>query len=374
MLKLLHTADLHLGLESGQFDDDARRRLARARLDVARTILNTAEQYAVDAVLWAGDIFDTPEPAEDWWRGFARALSDRAGWTRPVFLLPGNHDPIRPGSVYHHDHPFRRLLPAWVHVVDSDQFERPIGSDAVLLSAPCRSAAGAEDLALSLPSRAEGDTRIRVGMVHGSTWDMEGHQTSFPISRDAAKLRGLDYLAIGDTHGFRVITDDGFAPIVYPGAPEPTRFGEQGTGQVVLVTIARAGAKPMVRTVPVGRWTWRDERVTSLEQLRRIASEELSTTALKLRLEFSVPVADETTVNRLEQQLRGDAATSGRAGALALDRSGLQTTVGEVGDLLRDVPETIATVAHTLEAASATDPDAKAALAVLYRMLSEVRS
>ena len=374
MLKLLHTADLHLGLESAQFDAEARRRLARARMDAVRTILNIAEQYAVDAVLWAGDIFDTPEPHEDWWRAFAKALSERANWTRPVFLLPGNHDPIRPGSVYHRDHLFRKALPEWVHVVDSDQFERPIGTDGVLLAAPCRSAAGAEDLALSLPSRAEGDARIRIGMVHGSTWDMEGHQTSFPISRDAAKLRGLDYLAIGDTHGFRVITDDGCAPTVYPGAPEQTRFGEQGAGQVALVTIARAGAKPTVRAVPVGRWTWRDETVTSLEQLRRIASEELSTTALRLRLEFSVPVADETTVNRLEQQLRGDAATSGRAGAFTIDRSGLQTTVEDAGDLLRDVPDTIATVARTLEAASATDAEAKAALAVLYRMLSEARA
>lgn len=374
MLKLLHTADLHLGLESAQFDADARRRLARARMEVARNILLQAEQSAVDAVLWAGDIFDTPEPHEDWWRGFAKVLSERAGWTRPVFLLPGNHDPVRPGSVYHRDHPFRKLLPAWVHVIDSDQFEHPIGTDGVLVAAPCRSAAGAEDLALSLPSRAPDDTRIRIGMVHGSTWDMEGHQTSFPISRDAAKLRGLDYLAIGDTHGYRVFTDDGHAPIVYPGAPEQTRFGEQGAGHVVLVTIARAGAVPRLTPVKVGRWTWRDETVTSLEQLRRIASEELSTTALRLKLAFSVPVADETTVTRLEQQLRGDAATSGRAGAFAVDRSGLQTTVGEAGDLLRDVPDTIALVARSLETASATDEDAKAALGVLYRMLSEARS
>ena len=78
VLKLLHTADLHLGLESAQFEPDARRRLARARLDVANTILSVAEQYAVDAVLWAGDIFDTPEPGEDWWRGFAKVLKSRA--------------------------------------------------------------------------------------------------------------------------------------------------------------------------------------------------------------------------------------------------------------------------------------------------------
>ena len=47
MLKLLHTADLHLGLESAQFDADARRRLARARLEVARTILSVALVTAV---------------------------------------------------------------------------------------------------------------------------------------------------------------------------------------------------------------------------------------------------------------------------------------------------------------------------------------
>ena len=84
VLKFLHTADLHLGLESAQFEPDARRRLARARLDVANTILSVAEQYAVDAVLWAGDIFDTPEPGEDWWRGFAKVLKSRAGWSRPI--------------------------------------------------------------------------------------------------------------------------------------------------------------------------------------------------------------------------------------------------------------------------------------------------
>ena len=232
VLKFLHTADLHLGLESAQFEPDARRRLARARLDVANTILSVAEQYAVDAVLWAGDIFDTPEPSEDWWRGFAKVLKSRAGWSRPIVLLPGNHDPVKAGSVFHPDHAFRKLLPDWVHVVDSERFELALTPDAVLFAAPCTSMAGAEDLALTLPCRPEGDARIRVGLVHGSTFDMEGYQTSFPIARDAPAQRGLDYLAVGDTHGFRVITESGVAPIVYPGAPEQTRFGESGAGQV----------------------------------------------------------------------------------------------------------------------------------------------
>jgi DNA repair exonuclease SbcCD nuclease subunit len=374
MLKLLHTADLHLGLESAQFEPDARRRLARARLDVARTILSVAEQYAVDAVLWAGDVFDTPEPSEDWWQGFANVLSSRHGWSRPVILLPGNHDPVRPQSVYHPVHPFRKLLPDWVHVVDCDQFELALTPDAVLLAAPCRSMAGAEDLALSLPGRPEGDTRIRVGLVHGSTFDMEGYQTSFPIARDAPKQRGLDYLAVGDTHSFRVITEDGVAPIVFPGAPEQTRFGEAGTGQVALVTLPRAGARPTVTPLKVGRWTWRDESVTSLESLRRLASEDLLTTVLRLRLDMTVSVVDEKALDQLTRQLKGDDANSGRAGAFVLDRSGLRVEVGNVDDLMQDAPETLSIVAGKLTAAAAVDDEAQRAVQILYRLMSEARS
>ena len=229
----------------------------------------------------------------------------------PSYCLPGNHDPVKPGSVFHPDHAFRKLLPDWVHVVDSDKVRAGPDAGRRALCRAVPSMAGAEDLALSLPCRPEGDARIRVGLVHGSTFDMEGYQTSFPIARDAPAQRGLDYLAVGDTHGFRVITESGVAPIVYPGAPEQTRFGESGAGQVALVTLQRSGARPTVTSVKVGRWTWRDESVTSLESLRSLAAEDLSTTVLRLRLDMTVSVVDEKEVDLLTRQLRGDAANFG---------------------------------------------------------------
>ena len=209
--------------------------------------------------------------------------------------------------------------------------------------------------------------------MHGSTFDMEGYQTSFPIARDAPAQRGLDYLAVGDTHGFRVITESGVAPIVYPGAPEQTRFGESGAGQVVLVTLQRPGARPTVTSVKVGRWTWRDESATSLESLRSLAAEDLSTTVLRLRLDMTVAVLDEKEVDLLTRQLRGDAATSGRAGAFVLDRSGSCRSRGcqrlDEGRARHSVDRR-----GNLAAAAAVDDEARRALNILYRLMSEAQS
>jgi DNA repair exonuclease SbcCD nuclease subunit len=372
MLKLLHTADLHLGCEFSQLPPDDRRKLARARLAVVEPILALAQQYDVDAVLLAGDIFDTPNPSEDWWQGFAKALIIHQGANRPIVLLPGNHDPLTATSVFHPSHPFRQLLPPWVHVVDRDAFEFPLGPDAVLYATPCRSRSGAEDLALSLPSRADGDRRIRVGLVHGSTFDLRGSQTNFPIARDATAQRGLDYLAVGDTHGYREIPENAVAPIVYPGSPEPTSFADVGAGSVVIVTLKRSGARPLVLREPVARWIWRDETATSLEALRRLASEDLSSTVLRLHLDLAVSVTEEKEVDALTSRLKGNSATSGRAGAFILDRSRLRLQIGSVEEVLKDAPETLVAVAAKLAQEAPQSDEANRALHLLCRLVAEV--
>jgi DNA repair exonuclease SbcCD nuclease subunit len=122
-LKILHTADWHLGRSFPAFAEEDQKKLTRARVEAVDRLLGVAESYAVNAVLCAGDLFDDPSPDDTWWRELLR-LFERRRWTnRPVFLLPGNHDPLWPNSVWAPDHSFRRGLPGWVHVVDRDDFE-----------------------------------------------------------------------------------------------------------------------------------------------------------------------------------------------------------------------------------------------------------
>lgn len=86
-MKLLHTADWHLGKRLEQYS-----RLEEQR-EVLAEIVAIADREAVDAVLIAGDIFDHPNPpieALDLFYKTAKQLS-RDG-SRPVIGIAGNHD------------------------------------------------------------------------------------------------------------------------------------------------------------------------------------------------------------------------------------------------------------------------------------------
>jgi DNA repair exonuclease SbcCD nuclease subunit len=374
-LKILHTADWHLGRAFPSFDEADETKLTRARVDAVGRILGLAESFGVNAVLCAGDLFDDPTPAESWWRGLLR-LFERHNWTnRPVFLLPGNHDPLQPESVWAEDHPFRRALPSWVHVVDRDNYEFAISEEAVLYATPCRSQAGADDLASRLPLRQPGDQRIRIGLVHGQTFDLAGHQTNFPIALAAAEQRGLSYLAIGDTHAFRELPPKS-SPTVYPSAPEATTFGEKDTGFVAVVFFPRQGRPPLIQKHAVGRWCWRDECCRSLSDLEALRADDLKDCVLRLTLTMQVSVMQLDRVEAILVELQGNEAAHGKAGIVLLDRTGLEIDTSDMGGFETNLPDVLQSVATRLHA-RAQELDgavAKRALYHLYKTVREVRT
>jgi DNA repair exonuclease SbcCD nuclease subunit len=376
VLKLLHTADWHLGRRFPSFAEDAQKKLSRARMDVVATILDVARRNAVQAVICAGDLFDDPTPAPDFWEGLARIFRERTGIHPPVFLVPGNHDPLTSESVWDPGHPFRSRLPDWVHVVDRDDFSCELTADVVFYARPCRSKAGENDLAMALPARASGDERIRIGCVHGCTFDIAGHQTNFPIGRDAAILRGLDYLAIGDTHSFRDVTASSAVPTVYPGAPEPTTFDEPGAGSVALVALFRRGARARVVAERVGAWRWIDHRCRDLNELRTLlTTSNLDRCVVRLHLNMTVSLAEESEIERIVRDLQGTEATHGRAGILLVDRTNLMLEPGSGGVFPEHLPaavkDTIARLDRLIEDAGDEVAKARAtrALAHLYKLL-----
>ena len=374
-LKLLHTADWHLGMRFPSFAEEHQRTLMRARMDVLDNILGAAESAGVDAVLCAGDLFDDPLPADPWWMGLLDRLKARDWSSRPVFLLPGNHDPLTDKSVWAADHPFRRGLPPGVHVGDRDDFEAPLGETGVLLAAPCRSRAGQSGLWKALPRREDGDERIRVGMIHGQTFDIDGFQNSFPIPLEAAEDRGLDYLAIGDTHAFHEVPPGAPIPTVYPSAPEPTKFGEVDAGYVALVFFPRGGRRALLRRERVGRWRWVERTVRSVTDLQALATEgDLAMKVMRLKVEIDATPPEFEQVEQLLRTLGGTDATHGRVGVLQVDRTGLRLRTDDLEAAFEGLPDELSVVVTKLQAkAQAGGEDAEAAKRALYHLYRTVR-
>ena len=85
-MKFLHLADLHLGKRVNGFD------MLEDQRFILEQILSLCEKHGVEAVLLAGDIYDTPVPPAaactllDW---FLTQLSARK---IPVLAVSGNHD------------------------------------------------------------------------------------------------------------------------------------------------------------------------------------------------------------------------------------------------------------------------------------------
>src|ERR1700687_1917743 len=79
VLRLLHTADWHLGRRFPSFPEEGQKKLSRARMDVVSRILDVGRRNAVNAILCVGDIFDDAEPGADFWEGLAKTFRGHAG-------------------------------------------------------------------------------------------------------------------------------------------------------------------------------------------------------------------------------------------------------------------------------------------------------
>ena len=93
-MKIIHFADLHLGVENyGKIDPETG---LSTRLGDFLAALDQLIDYALenkaDLVLFCGDAYKTREPSQTQQREFARRINRLASSNIPVFLLAGNHD------------------------------------------------------------------------------------------------------------------------------------------------------------------------------------------------------------------------------------------------------------------------------------------
>lgn len=250
MTHFLHTADWQIGRQYGQFETDDAALLAEARFDAVARIAALAAERQVDAVLVAGDVFDTQGVSD---RTIRRLFAALAAYAGPWVMIAGNHDAALADSVWSRAAQLG-CIPPNVRVPPRPGVVDLAAQNLAVLAAPLTQRHTYDDVTQAFDAMESEPGRIRVGLAHGSVAGRlpDTIDATNPIAPDRVSRARLDYLALGDWHGCLSIDERTW----YAGTPEQDRFRGNEPGYVLDVRIAAPGATPQVERVATGKYRW----------------------------------------------------------------------------------------------------------------------
>jgi DNA repair exonuclease SbcCD nuclease subunit len=247
--RLIHTADWQIGKRFGNIPGDAGAELRLQRIRTVERIAELAQSRAVDAVLVAGDVFDSNEVSE---KTIVKTLEALRAFAGTWVFLPGNHDAALAHSVWTR---LRAMgMPENVVIADQPVPVARWGETAVVLPAPLTRRREARDQTEWFDAAATPEGAIRIGLAHGSVAGrLPGTaDATNEIPAERAERARLDYLALGDWHGQLRIAPRTW----YSGTHEPDRHRANKPGFVNLVEIAGPDAPEQVEPLSVGYYRW----------------------------------------------------------------------------------------------------------------------
>lgn len=275
-MKLLHTADWHVG----------KTLKGRSRLDEQRAVLgeiiDIALREEVDAVLIAGDLYDSAAPSADAQRLVNAALLKLATSGIEVVVIAGNHDHPRTFEALRdlmavagiqYTGQVRAAVEGGVHRFTA----RSTGEEAVVALIPFvsrRRIIGTEELVTGTPSENAGHYEQSVRDIIAALADSFGPNTVNLVMAHLTCTGGLmgggereaqsifeyhvsassfpinaHYVALGHLHRRQRIPAT--APVHYSGAPLAVDFGEEENSPVVCLVEVSPSTPAKVTDLPI---------------------------------------------------------------------------------------------------------------------------
>jgi DNA repair protein SbcD/Mre11 len=256
-MKIIHFADLHLGVENYGRIDPATGLSSRLTdfLAAFDQLVDYALENRSDLVIFSGDAYKTREPGQTQQREFAKRIARLSADNIPVFLLVGNHDlPNAVGratateifdtlavkNVYVAGRPDIIVIPTaagnvqiaalpWLRrsalIVREDVKNLPLPEITKLMEQKLT------EITTSLASRLDPSLPSILAAhvwVGGATI---GSESQMSIGQEHAMLLGnialpaFDYVALGHIHKHQVLNQS--PPVVYSGSLERVDFSEE---------------------------------------------------------------------------------------------------------------------------------------------------
>jgi DNA repair exonuclease SbcCD nuclease subunit len=377
-MRFLHTADWQLGMTRHFLAGDAQPRYSAARRDAVAGLGALAAEVGAEFVVVAGDVFEHNQLAP---RVIGQSLEAMRAIGIPVYLLPGNHDPLDASSVYT-GALFTAECPDNVVVLDRAGVHH-VRSGVEIVAAPWRSKAPTTDLVAEVLEDLTPGPVTRILIAHGGVDVLDPDRDKPSLIRlakldDALGRGAVHYVALGDKHSLTEVGGSG--RVWYSGSPEVTNFDdvESDPGHVLVVDIDDRDPRRAVTVESrhVGQWrfatmhrrvdTSRD--IADLDMNLDLLTEK-DRTVVRLALTGSLTVTDRAALDACMDRYARLFAWLGlweRHTELAVIPADGEFTDLSIGGFAAAAVEELVATAREGDARSAAD--AQAALALLLRL------
>lgn len=254
--RFVHSADLHLDSQFGVLSaeyPELEEILRKSTFDAYERIVELCITESVDALLVAGDVFDSADNSLSAQLKFNDGLVRLSEHGIKSFVCHGNHDPLDGWQA-------ELDWPPGAHQFGAEPQTFPLRDDdpnsplVTGISYPTQEVQ--ENLVSRFPKPVIGRTSI--GLIHANVGANAGHKNYAPCTVADLVASEYDYWALGHVHTRNVLRspDDGSPVIVYPGNSQGRHRNEQGARGVYVVDMDGHGTVTNLkfRETDVLRW------------------------------------------------------------------------------------------------------------------------
>lgn len=296
-------------------------------MNALRNAISEARRFDVDAIVVAGDVFDSPNVDSQVVRLAAKTFDSATksnGDPVPVIIISGNHDPSDSDELWRR---FQTALPSNSSVqvaLKPTTFNLCEGRLCIEAypnefrwspNSPWHSRQDDSGL-------APGAKRVVVshGTLQGGKVPT-GDSDSYPFTMNDVESLAADYVALGHFHSTYPAWNsaDGAESrlVSFAGTHEPDRFG-QDSGYVLLVEL-ETSQKALVKRIPVAVSDWRLIKIGSADDLKDLRNLVSIVESSEDPSRFVVRVQSEEGVSLTAEQLQEIERISASLEALGVD-------------------------------------------------------
>ncbi len=230
-MRIIQTADLHLDAPFGYLPSILRKQRRESIRNAFKKIVGLTLDRDVDVLIIAGDLFDTHNPPRDTVNFISSELKKLGEVKKKVLITPGNHDFYAEDSIYHS---FQFMEN--VHIFREGEFTEYYDSKHGVVFYGVAGQSFKSDQNVLKDFRVKNDELVNIGILHGSLDYGYFHgEQCYPFKSADFSTTGLDYLALGHYHNFKVEKEN--KPMVYSGSPSALNFTETDQRIALLVEL-----------------------------------------------------------------------------------------------------------------------------------------